>query len=427
MDSKKYNFETLCVQGGYKAEKGAPQVMPIVQSTTYRYYDSEDVAKLFDLESGDYMYSRLGNPTLSALENHMAELEGGKGALSASSGQAATLMTILNLCEKGDNIIAASQIYGGTHNLFNVTLRKLGIDVVFVNTSDPVEEIAAKATSNTKALFAETLANPALIVLDFKKFRALADRLEIPLIIDNTLATPALARPIEYGADIVIHSTTKFSDGHASSIGGMVIEAGKFDWSKNRKYPGLTESDPSYHGLKFYEKFGPTAFTVKMRATMLRDLGCTMAPMNAFLTHQGLQTLHLRMERHSQNALALAQYLENHDKVDWVTYPGLKSDPSYNLASMYMPKGAGGVLSFGVKGGRKAGEKLLSQLQLSSMVVHVGDIRTSVLHPASTTHRQLSEEEQIKGGIRPELIRVSVGIESIEDIVEDFESALAKL
>ena len=427
MTKNKRQLETICVQGGYQAKRGEPQVMPIVQNTTYRYYNTQDVAALFDLESGDFMYTRLGNPTLSVLENHMAELEGGTGALSASSGQAATLMTLLNICQNGDHIISSSSIYGGTFNLLAVSLKKMGIEVTFVDGKDSVETIVAAARPTTKAIFAETLANPALVVLDFDKFKKASLELGVPFIVDNTLATPALTRPMEHGADIIIHSTTKYADGHASSLGGMVIEAGNFDWSASNKYPGLTEPDDSYHGLRFYEKFVKTAFTVKMRTTMLRDFGCTMSPMNAYLTHQGLQTLHLRMERHSQNALTLAQYLEKHPQVDWVTYPGLASDSSYALASMYMPKGAGGVLSFGVKGGRAKGEAFLENLELSSIVVHVGDIRTSVLHPASTTHRQLTEEQQIAGGIRPELIRVSVGIENIEDIREDFERALERL
>lgn len=426
MDSN-YKFDTLCVQAGYKAEKGAPQVMPIVQNTTYRYYEAEDVAKLFDLESGDYMYSRLGNPTVSTLEKHMAALEGGTAAVAASSGQAATLMTILTLAEKGDHIISSSQVYGGTYNLFAVTLKKLGIDFSFIDTTSKAEDIVKMATPNTKAIFAETLANPALKVLNFKEFNEAANKLGVPLIIDNTLATPYLTKPILHGADIVLHSTTKFSDGHGTSVGGIVIEAGNFDWGKSHKFLSLTTPDESYHGLNFYEKFGDTAFSTKLRATMLRDLGGAMSPMNAFLTHQGLKTLHLRMERHTENALKLAEFLNNHNKVDWVIYPGLKTDPSYNLASMYMPKGAGGVLSFGVHGGREKGEILLRNLNLSSLVVHVGDIKTSVLHPASTTHRQMTEEEQVKAGISPELIRVSVGIEDIEDIIEDFDKALSSL
>lgn len=427
MTDKKRAFETICVQGGYKAQSGQPQVLPIIQNTTYRYYNSKDVAELFDLESPNFMYTRLGNPTLSALESHMAELEGGTAALSASSGQAATLMTILNICQAGDHIISSASIYGGTYNLFSVTLKKMGIDVSFVDVHGPLEEIVAAARPSTKALFAETLANPALHVLDFAKFKAAAIEIGVPLVIDNTLATPALTRPIEFGADIVIHSTTKYSDGHASCLGGMVIEAGVFDWGSSDKYPGLTKPDDSYHGLCFYEKFGPGAFCTKMRATLLRDFGCTMSPMNAYLTHQGLQTLHLRMERHSLNALSLSEFLIKHPMVDWVVYPGLKSDISNELAKKYMPRGAGGVLSFGVKGGKAAGEKLLENLELTSIVVHVGDIRTSALHPASTTHRQLTEAQQIAGGIRPELIRVSVGIENIEDIIADFAQALDRI
>lgn len=421
---KNYELETACVHGTYKAASGEPQQLPISQNTTYRYYNAKDVAALFDLESGGYMYSRLGNPTVSALEEKMALLEGGTAGLAASSGQSATLMTMLNICQAGDHIISSASIYGGTYNLLGVTLRKMGIEVSFVDQDMSLENIVAHQKKNTKAIFAETLANPALKVLDFEKFSQAAKVIGVPFIVDNTLATPVLCRPIEYGADIVIHSTTKYADGHGSCVGGMVVEAGNFDWSASGKFPDMTEPDPSYHGLKFYEKFGNIAFALKLRAQMLRDMGCTMSPMNAYLTHQGLQTLHLRMERHSENALALAKYLEKHENVEWVKYPGLESDPNYELAKKYLPKGASGVLSFGVKGGKDAGEKFLERLELSSIVVHVGDIRTSVLHPASTTHRQLTEEEQLKAGISPELIRVSVGIESIKDIIADFENAL---
>ena len=373
------------------------------------------------------MYTRLGNPTLGALEEKMALLEGGTAGVSASSGQSATLMTMLNICKAGDHILSSASIYGGTYNLLGVTMKKMGIDVTFIDQNLSLEEILQHQKSNTKVLFAETLANPALTVLDFEKFSAAAKAMGVPLIVDNTLATPALCRPIEHGADIVIQSTTKYADGHGSCVGGMVVEAGRFDWSAGNKYPDMTEPDPSYHGLRFYEKFGSVAFTLKLRAQMLRDMGATMAPMNAYLTHQGLQTLHLRMERHSQNTLALARFLKNHDMVDWVVYPGLEGDANYDLAARYLPKGASGVLSFGVKGGRVAGEQFLEKLELSSIVVHVGDVRTSVLHPASTTHRQLTQEEQLKGGIKPELIRVSVGIEGIEDIIADFDQALQKL
>ncbi len=425
---EKYKIETSCIQAGYKAESGQPQVLPIVQNTTYRYYNGEDVAKLFDLESADFMYTRLGSPTVNALEEKMAALEGGTAGIATSAGQAANLISMLNICQNGDHIVSSSRIYGGTHNLFNVTLKKMGIETTFIDQDAPIDELRKAFKPNTKALFAESLGNPALSVLDFEKFSTLAKEAGVPLIVDNTLASPYLCRPLELGADIVTHSTTKWADGHAVALGGMVIEGGSFDWDKYAdKFPGMVEPDESYHGLKFYEKFGKTAFCTKLRAQMLRDLGCTMSPMNAWLTFQGLDTLHLRMERHSENALKLATFLENHPKVDWVTYPGLASDKYYELAKKYLPKGASGVLSFGVKAGRAAGEKMLENLELASIVVHVGDIRTSVLHPASTTHRQLSEEDQIKGGIKPELIRVSVGCENYEDIEADFAQALERL
>jgi len=426
-ENNQKKFETLCVHGAYKAESGQPQVPPIIQNTTYRYYNTQDMADLFDLESANFMYSRLASPTPKFLEEKMALLEGGSAGIATSSGQAATLVTVLNLCNQGDHIISASSIYGGTHNLLGVSLKKLGIDVDFVDQELPAGEILKLARPTTKAVFGETLANPALSVLDFKKFSGIAKEIGVPLIIDNTLATPDLCRPLEHGADIVIHSTTKYADGHATSVGGMVVESGKFDWAASDKFPGLTEPDESYHGLRFYEKFGPVAFSVRLTAVMLRDFGCTMSPMNAFLTNQGLQTLHLRMERHSGNALKLAKYLQRHPMVEWVNYPGLEDNPYYGLKETYLPNGASGVLCFGVKGGKAAGEKALENLKLSSIVVHVGEIRTSVLHPASTTHRQLSEEEQIAAGITPSLIRVSVGIEAVDDIIADFEQALDKV
>ncbi|MCI8648198.1 MAG: O-acetylhomoserine aminocarboxypropyltransferase/cysteine synthase [Firmicutes bacterium] len=424
---RKPAFETRCVHGAYKAESGQPQVLPIVQNTTYRYYNSKDVAELFDLESPNFMYTRLGSPTVKALENKMALLEGGSAGIATSSGQAATLITVLNLCNAGDHVISASNIYGGTHNLLGVSLKNLGIDVDFVDQALPAEEILKFARPNTKAVFGESLGNPALSVLDFEKFSKVAKEIGVPLVVDNTLATPALCRPLELGADIVIQSTTKYADGHASCVGGAIVESGKFDWAASGKFPGLTEPDESYHGLKFYEKFGETAFCTRLTAVLVRDLGCPMAPMNAYLTHQGLQTLHIRMERHCENALELAQHLKDHPMVDWVTYPGLKGDKYYDLAKKYLPKGQSGVLCFGVKGGKAAGEKFLENLELTSIVVHVGDIRTSVLHPASTTHRQLSEEEQIAAGISPSLIRVSVGLEALEDIIYDFDQALDKV
>lgn len=418
------SFETNCVHGNYTAESGQPQVLPIAQNTTYRYYNASDVAELFDLNSANFLYTRLGNPTVNKLEEKMAMLEGGTAAIASSSGQAALLMAVLNICGAGDHIISSSSIYGGTHNLFGVTLAKLGIRADFIDQDMSAEEILSFAGPDTKAIFGETLANPALSVLDFEKFSEVAKQIGVPLIVDNTLATPALCRPFEHGADIIVHSLTKYADGHASSLGGAVIESGKFNWAESGKFPGMTTPDESYHGIKFYEKFGDMAFSMKMRGQLLRDLGCTMSPMNAYLTHQGLQTLHLRMERHSENALKLAEFLQSHDMVEWVVYPGLEGDRYYDLAQKYMPKGASGVIAFGVKGGRKAGELLLEKLRLTSLVVHVGDVRTCALHPASTTHRQLSDKEQREAGISPELIRISVGIENIDDIKEDFDYAL---
>lgn len=424
---KNKGFETKCVHGMYKAESGKPQVIPIVQNTTYRYYNAQDVAELFDLESPNHMYTRLGSPTVDALEQKMALLEGGTAGMATSAGMAASLVAFLNICNAGDHIIAATNIYGGTYNLLSVSLARLGIETTFIDQDLSVEEIVKFAKPNTKALFGETLGNPALSVLDIEKFAEAAKLMGVPLIVDNTLATPALCRPIEHGANIVIQSTTKFADGHASALGGCVVEGGNFDWAQNDKFPNLAQPDESYHGLNFYESFGPTAFCTRLKAVLIRDFGCTMAPMNAYLTHQGLQTLPIRMEKHSKNALALAKYLKNHPKVDFIIYPGLEGDKYYDLAQKYLPNGASAVLSFGVKGGREAGEKLLEKLKLASIVVHVGDIRTSVLHPASTTHRQMTEEQQLAAGIDPGLIRVSVGLESIDDIIADFEQALENI
>ncbi len=423
----KPGFETLCVHGAYKAESGQPQVLPIVQNTTYRYYNAKDVAELFDLDSPNHMYTRLGSPTVDKFEQKMALLEGGTAGMATSAGQAATLITILNICSAGDHVISATNIYGGTHNLFEVTLKRMGIEVELIDQDLPLEEIVKYARPNTKALFGETLGNPALSVLDIEKFAKAAKEMGVPLIVDNTLASPALCRPVEYGANIVIQSTTKYADGHGSCVGGCVVEGGNFDWGASDRFPEMTAPDESYHGLKFYEKFGDAAFCTRLKAVMVRDLGCTMSPMNAYLTHQGLQTLHLRMERHSANALALAKHLKDHPMVDWIVYPGLEGDKYHDLAKKYLPKGTSGVLSFGVKGGREAGEKFLENLDLTSIVVHVGDIRTSVLHPASTTHRQLSEEAQLAAGITPSLIRVSVGLETVDDIIADFDQALERL
>lgn len=419
----KQGFNTKCIHGSYLPKSGEPQVMPIVQSTTYRYYDNDEVAALFDLESSGSFYSRIGNPTVDNLEAHIALLEGGTGAICTSSGQAANLITMLNIANAGDHIISSSSIYGGTYNLFSVTLKKMGIEVEFVDQDLEVSELKKYVRPNTKAIFAESLANPKLSVLDMEKFKNLAEFAGVLLIVDNTLATPALFNPIEYGANIVTHSTTKYIDGHGNCVGGCVVEAGNYDYN-NGKYPEFIEPDDSYHGVVYYEDFKNAAFTVKLRAQMLRDLGTTMSPMNAFLTDNGLKTLALRMEKHSQNALELAGFLKNHDKVDYVIYPGLSGDKYYELSKKYMKKGQSGVLSFGIKGGYEAGVKLIKNLKLTSLVVHVGDINTSTLHPASSTHRQLSEEELRVAGIGPELIRVSVGLCDIEDIIEDFDNAL---
>ena len=431
-EMKDMGFETRCVHGAYKAESAQPQNLPIIQSTTYRYYNAQDVAELFDLDSPNHMYARLGSPTVDALEQKMALLECGTAGMSTSSGQAANLIALLNICEAGDHVLSGTNIYGGTYNLFNVTLRKLGIDVEFFDQDLPLEDIVALQRPNTRALFGETLGNPALSVLDLEKFATAAAEMKVPFIVDNTLATPALCRPIEYGANIVTHSTTKFADGHGTSIGGCVIEGGNFDWTvKNDdgtlKFPSMAAPDESYHGLNFYEKFGQAAFCTRLKAVLVRDLGCTMAPMNAYLTHQGLQTLDVRMERHCKNAKAVADFLSGHPMVEWIVYPGLKGDKYYDLAQKYMPKGAGGVMSFCVKGGREAGEKFLENLELCSIVVQVGDIHTSVLHPASTTHRQLSEEAQLAAGIDPGLIRLSVGLENTEDVIADLSQALDKV
>ncbi len=421
---RKWKFETECVQAGYRAEKGEAQTVPIAQSTTYRYYDVDDVAAMFDLTSATHMYTRISNPTVSALEEKMTMLEGGVAAVAAASGQSAALICLLALCQKGDHILASSHIYGGTNNLVGVSFEKLGISHTFVDPSLSYEDIAKEIRPETKVVLAETLGNPALSVLDFEKWSCVAKAAGAPLVVDNTLATPYLCRPLEHGADVVFHSTTKYADGHATSVGGMVVDGGTFDWKKGGRYPALTEPDESYHGLVFVDAFGPAALAVKMRAQMLRDYGCVAAPMNAFLTVNGLATLHLRMKAHCENAQALAEFLEKDPRVQWVNYPGLASNRYHALQQKYMPKGASGVLTFGVAGGAEAGRKFIESLEMTSLVVHVGDIRTSVLHPASTTHRQLSPEAQVQAGIPPELIRVSVGIENIDDILADFDAAL---
>lgn len=426
MDRKNYAIETKCVQGTYAPKQGEARVLPIVQSTTFKYYDSDTVADLFDLKQEGFFYSRLDNPTVAALEGKMALLEGGVAALAVSSGQTASMFAILNLCRAGDHVISSSKVYGGTTNLLGVSLKKLGIDVTFVDPDGAYEDILAAATDKTKVLFGETLGNPNMNVLDFEKFARAAKALDVPFVVDNTLATPFLCRPLEHGANIVTHSATKYIDGHATNLGGVIVDGGNYNWN-NGKFPEFVEPDESYHGVVYTESFGAAAFTAKARLQLLRDYGCVLSPFNGFMLHQGLETLHLRMERHSENALKLAEYLEKHPKVAWVNYPLLPGNRYYELAKKYTPKGASGILSVGLKGGSKAGKEIVKYLELTSLVVHLGDARTSILHPASTTHRQLTEEQQIAAGVMPEMVRISVGIESIDDIIADFEKALENL
>ncbi len=425
MNSSKWKIETQAVQAGYTPENGGPRILPIVQSTTYKYDDAQSVADLFDLKREGFFYTRLANPTVACFENKLAALEGGVGAVATSSGQNANALSILNIARSGDHIVAVASLYGGTVSLFSNTLKKMGISFTFISPEASEKEIQGAIRPNTKALFSEMLANPALVVLDIEKFAKVAHKNGIPLIVDNTFPTPFLCRPFEWGADIVTHSTTKYLDGHATSVGGMIIEKGGFDWA-NGKFPEFTEPDTSYHGLIYMKNFAASPYTVKMRVQWIRDLGTPMMPFNAFLSMLGAETLHVRMERHCSNALAMAKFLEKHPKVAWVNYPGLPSSREYKLACKYMPKGASGVMCFGVKGGKAAGEKLMNALKLAAICVHVADLRTCVLHPASMTHRQLSEEELKAAGVSPDLIRLSVGLENIDDIEADFDQALAK-
>ncbi len=419
-----WKLETLAVQGGYEPKAGEARIVPIVQSTTFKYDDADYVAKLFDLEVPGFFYTRLGNPTADAFEKKIAQMEGGVAALATSSGQAAITLAMLNICQAGQHIVSASTLYGGTYNLFSSTLPKLGIEVTFVNPDAPAEEIAAAFRPTTRALYAETIGNPGMNVLDFEKFASVAKAQQVPLVIDNTMATPYLCRPFELGANIVVHSATKYIDGHATSLGGVIVDGGTFNWD-NGKFPELVEPDASYHGMQYVKTFGPAAYIIKARVQLMRDLGATVAPMNAFLFNLGLHTLPLRMQRHSENALALARHLEAHPAVSWACYPGLASHSSHGRAQKYLPKGASGVLTFGIKGGAAAGKKFMEACKLIALVVHVGDARSCVLHPASTTHRQLSEEQQLSSGVSPDLIRLSVGIEHIDDLVADVDQALA--
>jgi len=382
---KDWKIETIAVQGGYTPQNSEPRILPIYQSTTYKYDSAEHVAKLFDLEEEGHMYTRISNPTLAALEEKVAQLEGGVGALSTASGQAATTLAILNICQSGEHIVAASNLYGGTFTLLASTFKKFGIEVSFVDPDSSAEEIKKHFRPNTKALFGETIGNPSLNILDFEKFSSIAKEMGVPFIVDNTFATPYLCKPLEHGANVVVHSATKYFDGHATSVGGIIVDGGNFDWT-NGKYPGFTEADPTYHGVKYVEQFGKQAYIVKARVQLLRDLGSTLSPFNAFLINLGLETLHLRMERHSENALKLAQFLQGHPKVEWVNYPGLESHRSYALAKKYLPRGCSGVLTFGVKGGKEAGMKFINRVKLAALVVHVADARTLLfIRPAQPT------------------------------------------
>jgi O-acetylhomoserine (thiol)-lyase len=421
-----YHINTKCIQEGYVPKNGEARVLPIYQSTTFKYDSSEHVGKLFDLAESGFFYSRLANPTVDAVEQKIAALEGGIGAICTSSGQAASTLAVLNICGAGDHMISSAAIYGGTSNLFAVTMKKMGIDVTFVNPDASETEIQEAFQENTKLVFTETLANPALVVSDIEKFAKLAHKNGVPLIIDNTFATPINCRPIEFGADIVVHSTSKYMDGHAVALGGVVVDSGNFNWD-NGKFPGLTTPDESYHGMVYTRDCGKAAYVVKARVQLMRDLGLTPSPNNAFLLNIGLETLHLRMERHCSNALAVAKWLKINDKIAWVNYPGLESNKYYPLVQKYMPNGTCGVISFGVKGGREAAVKFMDSLKLAAIVVHVADARTSVLHPASTTHRQLSDAQLIEAGVTPDLIRMSIGIEHVNDIIADLEQALAQI
>lgn len=417
--------ETLCVQGGWQPKNGEPRVVPIYQSTTFKYDTSEQMARLFDLEESGYFYTRLQNPTNDAVAAKIAALEGGVGAMLTSSGQAANFYAVFNICEAGDHLVCSSTIYGGTFNLFGVTLKKLGIEVTFVDPDAPEEEIAAAFRPNTKALFGETLSNPGVHVLDIEKFARIAHAHGVPLIVDNTFATPVNCHPFEWGADIITHSTTKYMDGHATSVGGAIVDSGNFDWDAHAdKFPGLTQPDESYHGLTYTKAFGKMAYITKATAQLMRDLGSIQSPMNAFLLNLGLETLHLRMQQHCRNAQQVAEWLAASDKVAWVSYPGLKGDKYHELACKYMPNGTCGVLAFGLKGTREDAIRFMDRLKMICIVTHVADARTCVLHPASHTHRQLTDEQLIEAGVAPDLIRLSVGIEHIDDILADIQQAL---
>lgn len=419
-------INTKCLHSGYTPKNGEPRVLPITQSTTFKYESSEEMGKLFDLEAEGYFYTRLQNPTNDAVAAKIADLEGGVAAVLTSSGQAASFYSVFNICSAGDHVVASAAIYGGTFNLFSVTMKKLGIDFTFVNPDSTEEELNAAFKENTKVVFAETLSNPSLNVLDIELFAKVAHAHGVPLIVDNTFPTPINCRPFEFGADIVTHSTTKYMDGHATQVGGVIVDSGNFDWTKSDKYPGLTTPDESYHGVIYTERFGKGAYITKCVTQLMRDLGSIPSPHNAFLLNLGLETLFLRVPRHCENALKVAKFLEANDNVSWVNYPGLESNKYYDLAKKYMPDGTSGVVSFGIKGGREAATKFMDALRLATIATHVADCRTCVLHPASTTHRQLSAQQLEEAGVAEDLIRFSVGLEDADDIIADIAQAIEK-
>ncbi|MGN1084976.1 MAG: O-acetylhomoserine aminocarboxypropyltransferase/cysteine synthase family protein [Lachnospiraceae bacterium] len=422
------NIETKCIHEGWKPAQGEARQLPIYQSTTFKYDTSEAMGKLFDLEAEGYFYTRLQNPTNDAVAAKICALEGGVGAMLTSSGQAANFFALFNICEAGDHFIASSSIYGGTYNLFGVTMKKMGIECTFVDQEFPEEELAKYFRPNTKAVFGETITNPTVSIFDFEKFARLAHSHGVPLIVDNTFATPANCRPFEWGADIVTHSTTKYMDGHACAVGGCIVDSGNFDWMKYPdKFPGLTTPDESYHGITYAEKFGKGAYITKATVQLMRDLGSIQSPQNAFYLNLGLETLPLRMERHCQNALAVAKFLKTQEKVAWVHYAGLEDDKYHALAQKYMPKGTCGVLAFGIKGGREASIRFMDSLKFASIVTHVADAKTCLLHPASHTHRQMTDEQLAEAGVATDLIRLSVGIENVDDLIADLKQALEKL
>ena len=426
--SKQFKRATLCVQAGWQPKNGESRVLPIIQSTTFKYDNTEEMADLFDLKKEGYFYTRLANPTSDAVASKIAALEGGVGAMLTSSGQAANFYAIFNICQAGDHFVTSNEIYGGTYNLFGVTLKKLGIECTFVSQEASEEEIDKAFRPNTKALFGETISNPGCQILDIEKFARIAHKHGVPLIVDNTFPTPINCRPFEWGADIVTHSTTKYMDGHATQVGGCVVDSGNFDWEAHAdKFPGLCTPDESYHGLTYTKKFGKMAYMTKLVAQLMRDLGSIPAPQNAFLLNLGLETLHLRVPRHCENAQRVAEFLEQDERVAWVHYSGLPSDKNYALAQKYLPNGSCGVIAFGLKGDRQTAVEFMDSLKMIAIVTHVADARTCVLHPASHTHRQLSDEQLREAGVAPDLIRLSVGIEDVDDILADIKQALNKI